>query len=113
MKRANKECIATGNIFDSLPDSTANEVFDLLVENEHIKIERIVSNGHSSPESGWYDQNKDEWVLVVKGEATISLEDGQSLNLKAGSHLYIPAHTKHKVTWTTETTETIWIAVHY
>ena len=113
MKTANKEPVATANIFDSIPASSRDEVFDLLVNNDNVTIERIVSNGHRSPESGWHKQDKDEWVLVVKGEAAILFEDGRLLSLIAGSHLSIPAGSKHKVTWTTQTTETIWIAVHY
>ena len=37
----------------------------------------------------------------------------EELHLTAGCHLTIPAHTKHKVTWTTPDTETLWLAVHY
>ena len=33
------------------------------------KIERIVSRGHASPEDFWYDQEENEWVMVVKGTA--------------------------------------------
>ncbi len=113
MTLASKETVTTGHIFDSLPDHPDTELFDILVEHDNMRIERIVSNGHSSPDSGWYDQDSNEWVIILRGEAIIALEDGQLINLKAGSHLNIPAHTKHKVTWTKENTETVWIAVHY
>ena len=84
-----------------------------MVRGDNIKIERIVSKGHASPASGWYDQTEHEWVAVLKGEAKIAFENGNEVHLIAGSHLTIPAHTKHKVTWTTPDTETIWLAVHY
>ena len=101
------------NIFDSIPENLDEEVFDLLLKNENIKIERIISKGHTSPKSGWYNQNKNEWVIVLKGEALISFEDGKDIKLKVGSHLHISAHTKHKVKWTAPETETIWLAVFY
>jgi len=82
------------NIFESIPDNPDNEVVDLIVQNEKTKIERIISRGHTSPASGWYDQEKDEWVIVLKGEAIISFEDGKEVNLKAGDHINISAHTK-------------------
>jgi len=101
------------NIFESIPKNLDQEVFELLVQNENIKIERIISKGHTSPETGWHDQEKIEWVIVLKGEAIISFEHGKELNLKAGDYINIPANTKHKVTWTNQTSETIWIAIHY
>ncbi|MBL4869297.1 MAG: cupin domain-containing protein [Pseudomonadales bacterium] len=101
------------NIFQSIPENLSEEFFELLVENENVKIERIVSKGHTSPNSGWYDQNRGEWVIVLKGEAIISFVDGSECNLIAGSHLNIPAHTKHRVKWTKPDTETVWLAIHY
>ena len=101
------------NIFESIPDNLDEEIFELLVQSENVKIERIISRGHRSPESGWYDQEQNEWVIVLKGEAIISFENGEEVNLKAGSHINIPAHKRHKVSWTTPEAETIWLAIHY
>ena len=101
------------NIFDSIPDNLDEEVFDLLIQNRNIMIERIISKGQSSPKSGWYNQNKDEWVIVLRGEALISFENDDDVNLKAGDHIHIPAFTKHKVKWTDSGTETIWLAVFF
>ena len=102
-----------GNIFESIPANLKEESFDLLTQSDDLKIERIISKGHISPTSGWYDQDKDEWVIVFKGEAIISFFDGNEITLKAGSYINIPAHTKHKVIWTDPDTETIWLAIHY
>ena len=101
------------NIFESIPDNLDEEFFEQLVQNENIKIERIISKGHRSPESGWYDQEQNEWVIVLKGEAIISFENGKEVNLVEGSHINIPAHKKHKVSWTDPKAETIWLAIHY
>jgi len=57
------------NIFSDLPHCPKNEIFDSLIKNESITIERIVSKGHRSPENGWYDQDKNEWILIIKGQA--------------------------------------------
>lgn len=102
-----------GNLFQFLPASIGEEQFSDLVRGDNIKIERIVSHGHSSPASGWYDQTEHEWVAILKGAAKISFENGNEVHLTTGCHLTIPAHAKHKVTWTTPDTETIWLAVHY
>jgi cupin 2 domain-containing protein len=101
------------NIFESIPADINEELFSELARGDNVKIERIVSRGHTSPASGWYDQDENEWVAVLKGEAILSFEKAPDVRLATGDHLTIPAHTKHRVSWTTPETETIWLAVHY
>ena len=101
------------NIFTGIPKSLQDEFFEVLLTDKNLKIERIVSRGHRSPASGWYDQEQNEWVMVVRGKATISYKDGKSVHLKTGDHIHIPAHTEHRVAWTDPDNDTIWLAVHY
>lgn len=101
------------NIFIPLPSELEQESFDVLLKNKNIRIERIVSKGHTSPTSGWHDQKENEWVLVLKGSGTILFEDGRQVTLNKGDYLHIPAHEKHKVAWTDPDRLTIWLAVHY
>lgn len=84
------------NIFQSIPDDIEKEIFETLVQSDDVKIERIISKGHQSPESGWYDETRNEWVLVLKGEAIIEYESGEQEKLGEGSFINIPAHTKHR-----------------
>ncbi|WP_019614054.1 cupin domain-containing protein [Psychromonas ossibalaenae] len=102
-----------GNLFEKLPADFSCEVFENLVDSKNVKIERIISKGHTSPESGWYEQNTNEWVMVVQGAAEISFVDRPAVNLKAGDYLEIKAQQKHKVSWTDPEIETIWLAVHF
>ena len=101
------------NLFDFIPKDTGDEIFNELVRADHVRIERIISRGHASPASGWHDQEETEWVVVLKGAAIITFDNGEEVNLQMGSHLTIAAHRKHRVTWTSPDTETIWLAVHY
>lgn len=101
------------NIFDAVPANFDNEIFQRLVESKGVTIERIISKGHTSPESGWYDQERNEWVMVLTGEALLAFEDGSTVRLKAGDYITIEAHNKHRVAWTDPDIETIWLAVHY
>ncbi len=103
----------TGNIFKFIPDDVPNEIFEEIISNENIHIERIISKGHRSPETGWYDQDKNEWVMVLSGEAELSFENGEPMKLSKGDYINIPAHKKHKVSWTTPEKETVWLAVHF
>lgn len=104
-----KQC----NIFEEIPEDLAAEQFEEILSAEGLTLERIVSKGHISPKEGWYDQEQNEWVMVVKGAATILFEAGEKIELIAGSYLEIAAGKKHKVSWTDPGVETIWLALHY
>ena len=101
------------NIFANLVKNNDKEIFQEILSKNNIKIERIVSYGQSSPKEGWYDQENDEWVMVLRGKAILSFKDSDDVVLESGEYINIPAHTKHKVSWTTPDEETIWLAVHY
>ncbi len=106
--------IALTNLFDGLPTSLPEELIELLAENEHVRIERIISTGHMSAAGFWYDQEEHEWVVVLKGEAKVMFEgDDQPVPLKPGDFINIPAHRKHRLEWTTPKEPTVWLAVFY
>ena len=101
------------NIFAAIPADLDNELFEVLVSSENVTIEKIISKGHQSPERGWYDQERNEWVLVLKGCAKLMFDDHAVVNLKAGDFILIPPHKKHKVSWTDPDQETVWLAVYF
>jgi cupin 2 domain-containing protein len=101
------------NIFNNIPDIIPQELFESLEDSNNLKIERIISQGHCTPTGQWYDQDWNEWVLLVQGEATISYQDGLTVSLQAGDYLMIPAHTRHRVAWTQPDQTTIWLAIHF
>lgn len=90
------------NLYANLPKSMPNEVFEDIVSTSNLRIERILSYGHSSPEVGWYDQSENEWVLVLKGQGVLEFEDGRTITLSEGDHININAGVKHKVQSTTQ-----------
>jgi cupin 2 domain-containing protein len=109
-----KRMTVKGTLLEGIPKELPKEIFDTICSTEGVKIERIVSRGHASPEGFWYDQEKNEFVLVVRGSAGLKLENEDDIVvLKAGDYLNIVAHVKHRVAWTDSTCETIWLAVHY
>ncbi|MBN2781668.1 MAG: cupin domain-containing protein [Campylobacterales bacterium] len=101
------------NIFESIPKDLSHEVFEEIVSSEDIKIERIISHGHTSPQDGWYDQKQNEWVMVLDGEAILSFEDKDDVKLKKGDFINIKAHQKHKVSYTKPDGYTIWLCIFY
>lgn len=102
------------NLFAGLPSHIPDESIAILLDTANVRIERIVSNGHASPEGFWYDQDRHEWVVVLKGAATLRFEgDEQPVEMKPGDLVNIPAHKKHRIEWTTPDEPTIWLAVHY
>lgn len=101
------------NIFDypkNLPSE--KEVFEKIFCTRNAKFERIISTGQSTPKGKWLVQNKDEFVILLKGESVIGFEKG-NYKLKKGDYLLIPAGTKHRVEQTSRRPECIWLAVHF
>lgn len=101
------------NLFDAIPEDHEDELVELLVASDSVRVERIVSQGQSSPANGWYDQHQHEWVLLVTGAALLRFEDGRRFELRRGDCINIPAHCRHRVEWTDPDVKTIWLAVHY
>jgi cupin 2 domain-containing protein len=102
-----------GNIFaipSELPGE--DEFSDVLARGEDLRIERIVSHGHRTPEGEWYDQDEDEWVALLQGEASIEWKNGDIVELLSGDWLLIPAHRQHRVAFTSHDPPCVWLAVH-
>lgn len=99
------------NLFASLPAAATAEETSVLLERAGLRIERIASFGHCSPPGFWYDQEQDEWVLVVRGTATLRRADGTTEDLAAGDFRLIPARERHRVERTGP--DTLWLAVHF
>lgn len=101
------------NLDDAVLPASAAEQVTALLEHGSVRIERIVSQGQSSPPGFWYDQDEHEWVLLVRGAARLEYEDGETLSLNAGDWLEIPAHRRHRVAWTDPNRMTVWLAVFW
>jgi len=102
-----------GDLLRDLPDDLPEELVETLAATGSVRIERIVSTGHASPEGFWYDQPRREFVLVLKGRARLDFDDGESLELEPGGWSDIAAHRRHRVVWTSPAEPTVWLAVHY
>lgn len=103
-----------GTLLEGIPVQLPEELIETICSSGSVMIERIVSRGHASPEGVWYDQERSEFVLVVRGSAGLKIKNEDDIVvLKAGDYLNIGAHVKHRVEWTDSACETIWLAVHY
>jgi len=100
------------NFFTDLPISN-NEVTEDILKNSKFKIERIISRGHITAEGEWYDQETDEWVMLLTGSSIIKFDDNIEIKMEPGDFLNIPAHKKHRVIYTDNQTESIWLTIHY
>ncbi len=87
--------------------SQSGEQFDTLLKHKNVTIERIISSGNQP--SAKYLQDHDEWVMLVSGEAEMTL-GGQPISLKAGDTLHLPGGVEHEVLRTS--VGAVWLAVH-
>ncbi|MEW5920012.1 MAG: cupin domain-containing protein [Bacillota bacterium] len=97
-----------------LPGVGEEELHETLFQNDQrgVLIERIVSAGQASPPGFWYDQEQDEWVVLLQGRAGLAWQDGRAMTLEKGDWVFIPAHTRHRLAWTSQEPPCIWLAVH-
>lgn len=106
-----KEVIA--NIFNLPRQLPSEELVESLFDNDQVLIERIVSTGQVTPPGEWYDQEQNEWLIVLQGEGELSYEDGSRIKLTRGDYLLIPAHQKHRVERTSIQPPCIWLTLFF
>lgn len=99
------------NIFNNIPSDLPNELFEDILITENFRVERIVSKGQTSPDTGWYDQDENEWIIVLTGYGVIEFITGIKVTLKQGDYLNIKAHEKHRVIETSADENTVWLAI--
>ena len=98
------------NIFN-LPDlPLADEVTNILIESETVRIERIISTGQTSD---WYDQDETEFVVLCAGNAELEFENGERIALASGETLLLHPHQKHRVAYTSSEPPCVWLCVFY
>ena len=98
------------NLFADFSSSEGPEELHTLLEGASFRLESIVSKGQSSDTDSWYDQQDAEWVVLLKGTASLIFEGDVNLHLKAGDYLLIPPHCRHRVSVTSR--DAIWLALH-
>jgi cupin 2 domain-containing protein len=95
------------NLFAEAGAPAHGERFDTLLAHRNLRIERIVSA--ADIEAVEYVQPQDEWVLLVRGEATLDIA-GAVRELRAGDYVFLPARTPHTVRRVSA--GALWLAVH-
>lgn len=102
------------NLYRDIPEVVEDELFQPLIETNHFRLERILSKGHATPPGEWYNQDREEWVVLLRGSAGLLFEGEKEIQVMGpGDYLHISSHRRHRVEWTDPKGETIWLALHY
>jgi cupin 2 domain-containing protein len=101
------------NIFEFPDQLPPEELLETLLNHDQITIERIISTGQVTPPGEWYDQEQNEWLIVLQGSGELSYEDNSRIKLTTGDYLLIPAHQKHRVEYTSTEPPCIWLTVFF
>ncbi len=100
------------NLFTDIAATVTEERAEPLVKTPSLRLERIISAEQTTPRNEWYDQQCDEWVVVLSGSAGLLFEgENEPLVLSPGDYVHIAAHRRHRIEWTEE--KTVWLALHY
>ncbi len=101
------------NLFADVPAELPVELVQVLWQTSRLRVERIISRGHSTLPGEWYDQPTDEWVVLLAGGAILCFEGREEpYRLRPGDYLLLPAHLRHRVEWTEAGCDTIWLVIH-
>lgn len=104
----------TSNLFANIRSGAGAEIFETILSRPGVRVERILSFGQATPPGEWYDQGWDEWVLLLSGSAGLLIEGEPTARiLRPGDCLMLPAHCRHRVDWTEQDQDTIWLAIHF
>ena len=103
------------NIFRDREIKLKEEFVEILIsEGNIVRLERVISPELDIP-SKIYDQDEEEFVMIVDGYAELEFEDEKGewnkVEMKGGDYTYIPAHLKHRVVKTKQ--GTVWLALFY
>ena len=98
------------NLFPA-PSGHGEEEIVPLLQTPSLNLQHLVSKGQASPRGFWYDQMDPEWILLLRGTATLDFGAAGMLDLRAGDSLTIPAHAKHRVDQVSE--DALWVAMHF
>lgn len=101
-----------GNIFNYSNPGHKQEVFDILLETTNLKIEKITGFRPYTEPGEWYDQELDEWVVLLQGSAVLEIKNEEIIELKAGDYIFLPAHKIHRINRTESIPKCIWLAIH-
>lgn len=102
------------NLFARIPEELPEELIEPLMEKPGLRIERIISRGHASPEGFWYDQDTNEFVLLLSGTAELEFrEPAERLTLGPGHWMIITPGRPHRVLSTSSKPDAVWLAVHF
>jgi cupin 2 domain-containing protein len=101
-------------LFETTGLAIGDEEFqETLFEGRQFRVERIISRGQITAPDQWYEQPRDEWVLLAAGNASLEIENDCLLHLCAGDCLMLPAGLRHRVTYTSKVTPCVWLAIHF
>ncbi|MCK4177291.1 cupin domain-containing protein [Aciditerrimonas ferrireducens] len=96
-----------GRLAEPQAAPATGETVTVLVETAGARVEHILSGQLALPLD--YDQDHDEWVLVLAGRARLAVEGTEAV-LGPGDWLLLPAHRPHRLLAVEP--GTAWLAVH-
>ena len=104
---------ALTNLLADIPADMPDEVFQTLVSTEAVRVERIISLGHTSPAGHWLDQARARMGGGAARRGAVGVRGRRADRFVPGAFVNIPAHRRHRVVWTAPDEPTIWLAIHY
>ena len=101
------------NIFSLIPENIEGETFQELVKSPDCRIERIISSKENQFDRSWYDQDEDEFVILLQGSAKLEFVSQKYVELCSGDFLHIKAHERHRLLEVSKEVDSVWLAFFF
>ncbi len=102
------------NLFRTSLPNEGTEKKLLIQEGNDWRLELIVSCSFSNEEGFFYRQLENEWILILRGSATLTLDDPyEVLDLSVGNHLHLLPNRPHRVERTDPSPGTLWLTLYW
>jgi cupin 2 domain-containing protein len=101
------------NIYENIPGWFPDEKTDVLYENPDCRIERVLSYGQATPEGKWYDQEEQEWIVLLEGTAKLLMFPDEEIFMRKGDTFFIEARRRHRVVFTSENPACVWLCIFF
>lgn len=77
-----------------------------------IAIEHIASGPQTTPPHKWLSDERDLFLLLLRGMSKLTFFDGTRRLLSGGECILIPAHTPYRVSFASSEPGCVWLCVY-
>ncbi len=109
-----EEHLSENNLLGQAIPFSGHERRLLIKQGSGWRLEAVFSCGAFSPDGFWYDHSEHEWILLLRGSASLRMQNPSTLiHLNVGDQFCFSPHQLHRVESTDPSPGTVWLALFW